>query len=79
MAMIFESTNLAGLELTNRLVRSATWEGLADPDGGVTPELIQIHEDLADGGVGLIISSYLYVDPVGKQSLGQIGVRLEDQ
>jgi 2,4-dienoyl-CoA reductase-like NADH-dependent reductase (Old Yellow Enzyme family) len=74
MAMIFESTNLAGLELTNRLVRSATWEGLADPDGGVTPELIQIHEDLADGGVGLIISSYLYVDPVGKQSLGQIGV-----
>jgi 2,4-dienoyl-CoA reductase-like NADH-dependent reductase (Old Yellow Enzyme family) len=74
MPAIFETTNLCGIELGNRLVRSATWEGLATADGGMTPPLLQIYEDLADGGVGLIISSYLYVDPVGKQSLGQIGV-----
>ncbi len=74
MAAIFEPTNLCGIELENRLVRSATWEGLADPDGRMTPPLLRIYEDLAEGGVGLIISSYLYVDPVGKQSLGQIGV-----
>jgi len=79
MAAIFETTHLAGIELGNRLVRSATWEGLADPEGRVTPPLIRIHEDLADGGVGLIISSYLYVDPVGKQSLGQIGVYSDEQ
>ena len=74
MSAIFEPTNLCGIELGNRLVRSATWEGLADADGGVTPALLQIHEDLADGGVGLIISSYLYVQTLGKQALGQIGV-----
>ena len=74
MAEIFEPTNLSGIELANRLVRSATWEGLANPDGTVTPALIRINEELAEGGVGLIISSYMYVQPVGKQSQGQIGV-----
>lgn len=74
MAKIFEPTNLSGIELKNRLVRSATWEGLANPDGTVTPALVRIHEELAEGGVGLIISSYMYVQRVGKQSLGQIGV-----
>jgi len=74
MAEIFEPTNLNGLELKNRLVRSATWEGLATADGAVTPALVRIHEDLAEGGVGLIISSYMYVQKIGKQSAGQIGV-----
>jgi 2,4-dienoyl-CoA reductase-like NADH-dependent reductase (Old Yellow Enzyme family) len=74
MASIFEPTVLAGIELPNRLVRSATWEGLADVDGRVTPPLVRIHEELADGGVGLIISSYMYVQRVGKQAAGQIGI-----
>jgi 2,4-dienoyl-CoA reductase-like NADH-dependent reductase (Old Yellow Enzyme family) len=74
MAEIFEPTNMRGIELENRLVRSATWEGLANADGTVTPALIRIHEELAEGGIGLIISSYMYVQKVGKQTLGQIGV-----
>jgi 2,4-dienoyl-CoA reductase-like NADH-dependent reductase (Old Yellow Enzyme family) len=74
MAEIFEPTNLSGIELANRLVRSATWEGLASADGTVTPALVRIQEELALGGVGLIISSYMYVQTVGKQSPGQIGV-----
>ena len=78
MAGIFDSTNLGSIELSNRHVRSATWEGLADPDGRMTPDLMRIYEDLADGGVGLIISSYLYVQQIGKQSLGQIGVYSDD-
>ena len=78
MTGIFDSTKLSGIELSNRLVRSATWEGLADADGGVTPELLHIHEELAEGGVGLIISSYMYVQKVGQQSLGQIAVDSDD-
>jgi 2,4-dienoyl-CoA reductase-like NADH-dependent reductase (Old Yellow Enzyme family) len=74
MAEIFEATDLSGIQLRNRLVRSATWEGLADAEGRVTPELVRIHEVLAEGGVGLIISSYMYVQKVGKQAPGQIGV-----
>jgi 2,4-dienoyl-CoA reductase-like NADH-dependent reductase (Old Yellow Enzyme family) len=78
MTEIFEASNLSGIELKNRLVRSATWEGLANADGSVTPALIRIYEELADGGVGLIISSYLYVQAVGKQTPGQIGVHSDD-
>ena len=78
MAKLFEETSLGNIELPNRLVRSATWEGLADADGRVTPPLLRIHEELADGGVGLIISSYMYVQKVGKQSVGQIGVDSDD-
>jgi 2,4-dienoyl-CoA reductase-like NADH-dependent reductase (Old Yellow Enzyme family) len=74
MAEIFEETTLSGITLQNRLVRSATWEGLASADGKVTPALLRVHEELAEGGVGLIISSYMYVQQVGKQSPGQIGV-----
>ena len=74
MAELFEQTVLSGIPLQNRLVRSATWEGLASADGKVTPALLQVHEELAKGGVGLIISSYMYVQRVGKQSPGQIGV-----
>ena len=74
MTAIFEATNLSGIELRNRLVRSATWEGLADDSGRVTPQLTRIYEELAEGEVGLIISSYLYIQAVGKQAVGQIGV-----
>jgi 2,4-dienoyl-CoA reductase-like NADH-dependent reductase (Old Yellow Enzyme family) len=74
MADIFEATNLSGIEVRNRLVRSATWEGLADDGGRVIPALTSIYEELAEGGVGLIISSYLYIQAVGKQTRGQIGV-----
>ncbi len=74
MAELFESTEINGLRLENRLVRSATWEGMADDDGSVTPRLIRIQEELAEGGVGLIISSYMYVCPEGKQNIGQIAV-----
>ena len=78
MAEIFEKTRLSGIELENRLVRSATWEGLATDDGRITPSLIRIHEELADGGVGLMISSYMYVSREGKQSPGQIGAYSDD-
>lgn len=74
MPEIFDQTQLGGIQLPNRLVRSATWEGLASADGRITPDLIDIHEQLAEGGVGLIISSYMYVRQDGKQAIGQIGV-----
>jgi 2,4-dienoyl-CoA reductase-like NADH-dependent reductase (Old Yellow Enzyme family) len=78
MPEIFEPTILSGIELENRLVRSATWEGLATADGEVTPALVRIHEELAEGGIGLVISSYLYVRPDGKQTPGQIGAYSDD-
>ncbi len=78
MAEIFDATTLSALRLSNRLVRSATWEGLANSDGSVTRPLLEIYEGLAEGGVGLIISSYMYVQLNGKQTPGQIGVHSDE-
>ncbi len=78
MAEIFEKSTIQGMVLENRLVRSATWEGLADEDGRVTDRLVSFHEELAAGGVGLIISSFLYVQPEGRSLPGQIGLYSDD-
>ena len=52
MKIVFEPVELKHLKLKNRLVRSATWEGLANPDGGLPEETYTIYEELAKGGVG---------------------------
>ena len=72
MKTIFEPTTINGLRLANRLVRSATWEGLGDPDGGVNDRLVEIYRELADGGVGLIITGYIAVRADGRQAATQL-------
>jgi 2,4-dienoyl-CoA reductase-like NADH-dependent reductase (Old Yellow Enzyme family) len=72
MAELFEETSIHGMKLANRFVRSATWEGLADEDGQVTPALSAAVGELAQGEVGLIISSYTFVSPVGWAGLRQV-------
>jgi 2,4-dienoyl-CoA reductase-like NADH-dependent reductase (Old Yellow Enzyme family) len=74
MSILFESSEINGMKLRNRFVRSATWEGMASPEGAVTPKLIETMALLAKGGVGLIISSHAFVRPEGQATLWQIGV-----
>ncbi len=74
MSKLFESSEINGMKLANRFVRSATWEGMASPEGAVTPKLIETMRALAKGGVGLIISSHAYVRTDGQATPWQIGV-----
>jgi 2,4-dienoyl-CoA reductase-like NADH-dependent reductase (Old Yellow Enzyme family) len=74
MPELFESTNINGMSLANRFVRSATWEGLADKEGAVTPRLIEMMVELAKGEVGLIISSHTFVSPEGQAGPAQLAV-----
>jgi 2,4-dienoyl-CoA reductase-like NADH-dependent reductase (Old Yellow Enzyme family) len=62
------------MTLSNRFVRSATWEGMPAEDGAVTSKLIDLMAALAEGGVGLIITSHAYVSPEGQASPRQLGV-----
>lgn len=73
MATLFESTDIHGLKMANRFVRSATWEGLAGDDGSVTPRLAGVMDRLAQGGVGLIITGHAYVSPEGQAGRWQLG------
>ena len=75
MSKLFESEKIKGMELSNRFVRSATWEGMASDDGAVTPKLIETMVALAKGGVGMIITSHAYVRQEGQAGPWQIGDR----
>lgn len=61
MKRVFEAVQLGNLSMKNRLVRSATWEGIARPDGSVTEEAYAIYDELASGGVGAIITGFTSV------------------
>ncbi|MBW2410675.1 MAG: NADH:flavin oxidoreductase, partial [Deltaproteobacteria bacterium] len=66
MSVLFEKTEIKSMELKNRLVRSATHEGMADENGFPTEALFRLYERLAKGGVGLIITGLSYVSRDGK-------------
>ncbi len=74
MRTLFDETVINGMRLRNRLVRSATWEGMCDGNGHATSRLAACYGGLAQGGVGLIISGYCYVRPDGRQFPGQMGL-----
>ncbi len=78
MGKIFEETSINGMSLRNRLVRSATWEGMCEDDGRPTDKLASYYKSLAEGEVGLIISGYTFVRPEGKQLPGKMGIHTDD-
>ncbi len=78
MPTLFEQVELSGVPMRNRFVRSATFEGMAEPSGAVKPELVALTEELAKGEVGLIISSHAYVEPRGRARASQLGIQ-DDQ
>lgn len=74
MKGLFDSVRRGKLNAKNRIVRSATWEDMADDDGSVTDRLLALYRRLSDGGIGTIITSGTYVLEKGKGLHGQIGI-----
>jgi 2,4-dienoyl-CoA reductase-like NADH-dependent reductase (Old Yellow Enzyme family) len=74
MSILFESIKIKDMDLRNRFVRSATGESCADESGHVTENLIRIHQELAEGGVGLIVMGITFVHPSGRVSPRQSGL-----
>ena len=74
MSTLFEQNTLAGMTLRNRFVRSATFEGMGSDNGLIKPTLTGKMRELADGGVGLIITGHTYFSIEGKASPGKVAV-----
>jgi len=70
---LYDKVRIGAMELPNRFVRSATWEGMCDEHGRPTARLAELYRELAEGGVGLIITGYTVVHPRGRQMTGAIG------
>ncbi len=78
MSKLFEPISIGSLSIANRFVRSATWEGLATDTGASTSRLSDLMAQLAQGGVGLIISSHAFVSPEGQAGPWQLGIYSDD-
>ncbi|MBN1995340.1 MAG: NADH:flavin oxidoreductase [Anaerolineae bacterium] len=65
---IFQAYHLAGVKLNNRILRSATHEGLGDETGLPLPQLTKKYVSLAKGGVGAIITGEMIVQGNGGSS-----------
>ncbi len=77
MRALLEQTEINGMTLSNRFVRSATWDGLATDEGTCTPRMIHLMAKLADGGVGLIITGHAFVHQEGWHQPFQLGIHTD--
>ncbi|MCR4308887.1 MAG: NADH:flavin oxidoreductase [Deltaproteobacteria bacterium] len=76
---LFSEGSIKGITLKNRIVRSATWEGMCDSEGKPTERLIDLYRTLCKGGVGLIVTGYTYVRADGREMPGTMGIHSDDR
>jgi len=62
---VFAPVRLGPLTLKNRIIKSATFEGIT-PRGAVTDDLVDFHRRVAAGGVAITTVAYLAVSPEGR-------------
>lgn len=63
--MLFNESNISGITVKNRIIRSATHDGLADENGAPNDKLISKYENLAKNEIGCIITGYAAVSRNG--------------
>ena len=63
--MLFDNAEINGIKVSNRIIRSATHDGLADENGAPSDKLIKKYEQLAKGEAGCIITGYAAVSRNG--------------
>lgn len=71
---IFEPYKLRRVTLKNRLISAPCERNYANTDGSVTQKYIDYLVERAKGGVGLINVESIYIDPVGRGHIRQLGI-----
>lgn len=74
MKTLFDPVKIGNITAPNRIMRSATWEGLAGPNGEMTPALESKMIELASGKVGIITFSHTFVSEEGRAGRCQLGL-----
>ncbi|HTE56252.1 MAG TPA: NADH:flavin oxidoreductase/NADH oxidase family protein [Kofleriaceae bacterium] len=64
----------SGEVLTNRLAKAAMTEGLADPLGRASPDLVRLYRRWADAGCGLLVSGNVQIDRLHLERPGNVVV-----
>ena len=67
---LFEPGKIGSLEIHNRVIKAPTYGCMCNPDGSVTDRLIRHYEEVACGGVGLVIVEAARLLKVSRTGLG---------
>jgi len=65
VASCFTPARLGGLELRNRLIKAATFEGKSR-GGVISEDLVRLHERIGEGGIGMTTLAYCAAEPDGR-------------
>jgi len=74
MKNLFEKTAINNIEVKNRFIRAATWDETAEENGHINEVTIKRYEDLAKGGVGLILTGYAFISKDEHPNPGMFGI-----
>jgi 2,4-dienoyl-CoA reductase-like NADH-dependent reductase (Old Yellow Enzyme family) len=69
MSSLFTKGKIGALELKNRMIRTASHEGLADERGRPSAAQFQFYKKFIEGGIGLVITGYAGIMQAGKSAL----------
>lgn len=70
----FEPCRIAGMQMKNRFVRSATWDAAADTSFRVTDAALSLYRELGRGDIGLVVSGFAFVSASGQAAIQQYGI-----
>lgn len=78
MDYLFNPGKIGTLTIKNRMIRTASHEGLAEKNGAPTDEQFQFYKGFIDGGIGLIITGYAGICQQGKSVLRHMNMINKD-
>lgn len=76
---LFQEGKIGSMTIKNRCIMAPMSAALANPDGTVSDELIAYFNARAEGGVGLIMTEYVFVNESGRSSDHQMSIADDDK